>query len=88
MRTYLTVPCINLYSPNGKERWNLTGTVVAFIGLAIILTSLVAYVRRTGDKRVWKQFWAPTDKVTTVEKWVNRAGMAIVMAGLILNFVV
>lgn len=66
----------------------MTGAIVAFIGVAIILASLVAYVRRTGDKSIWKRFRAPTDKFTTVEKWSNRAGLVIAIAGLILGFIV
>jgi membrane protein DedA with SNARE-associated domain len=59
------------------------------IGLAIVggtlgAYSLVLYSRRTGDKTIWRRWWAPDSILEKAELRLNRAGVFFLIAATVL----
>lgn len=55
-------------------------------GLIVFLVSLAMYAGRTKDYKSLVMFWQPTVAFSPLEFKVNRAGMAMMVIGVLIRF--
>ncbi|WP_286240599.1 hypothetical protein [Neptuniibacter halophilus] len=56
-------------------------------GLLVFLVSLAMYAGRTRDYRSLVEFWKPTMEMTVREFRVNRAGLSMMVAAVVIRLV-
>ncbi len=61
--------------------------VFLLAGFLIIFTSFFMYVRRTGDFNSLFIFWSPRISLTRKEFFINRAGIVVMLTGVLLRMV-
>jgi len=62
--------------------------IIFWGGLVVFLISLAMYALRTNDYKSILVFWQPTISFNPVEFKINRIGLGMMVAGLVLRFAV
>jgi hypothetical protein len=67
---------------------NLIANMISGIGIAMLIVSIMLYVKRTGDKSAFTKFWASKSVLTKAEMMINRAGLFLAVVGIMLPIII
>ena len=60
--------------------------ILVLLGLGFMITSMIKYYRRTGDRGLLKKVWFLKLDLSKAEYLLNRIGLYLLVMGIIIRF--
>lgn len=66
--------------------YEIVENILILLGLGFMMTSMIKYYRRTGDKGLVKKIWFMKLELSKSEYLLNRIGLYLLIMGIIIRF--